>query len=81
MDAQTTEGLQIFNKLTLKKTSVPSIKALKSVYKQRQTNTFEGHNQHSQNPAEEQLQRGSTRVAGFSIACFNPIQTQDNKIV
>lgn len=35
------KGLKIFNKLTLKKTSVPGIKAQKSVYKQRQTNMVE----------------------------------------
>lgn len=34
-----TTGLQIFNKLTLNKTSVHGIKARRSVYKQRQTNT------------------------------------------
>lgn len=43
-----TEGLQIFNKLTLKKTSVPGIKAQRSVYKQKANqHTLWGQNQQS----------------------------------
>lgn len=45
-----TERLQIFNKLTLKKTSVPGIKARRSVYKQKANqHTLGGQDQH--NPA------------------------------
>lgn len=46
-----TAGLQIFNKLTLKKTSVPGVKAQRSVYKQRQTNAHLEDRTNSQNPA------------------------------
>lgn len=44
-----TESLQIFNKLTLKNTSVPGFKARRSVYQQKANrHTLEGQDQHSQ---------------------------------
>lgn len=75
---KTTEGLQIFNKLTVKKTSVPGIKAQKSVYKQRQTNT---HLEDRTNTVETQLSNSCTEAKHMLQDTAIPFKCKGNERV
>lgn len=66
-----TAGPQIFNKLTLKKTSVPGVKARRSVYKQRQTNTrSEDRTDTVKTHLSNSCSEPPTLVQGVHFACF-----------